>query len=249
MGFLGRLFGPRDQTLTVTTILFDRQRPDAVLAIVGESYRQEALERFVRTRDARGVTHGNLTALLMAEPTNPHDRNAVKVILRAADGTAAHVGYLGRDDAKLYGPMVRYLEPRVILARARLIGGWDDPVRGRGSIGVLLNLGSPSEVACEFVAASWTPPPQHRWAGAQVCFVGNSVHAACGIPMDRSAQQALAQRAGCSVHPRVTRKVQVAVLGSRSTASATLDKIREYSVETVAEDVFWNELGLRLEAG
>lgn len=121
MGILDRLFGggaDRPVFVTFDVVMFEQQRRDAELPIVGESFYQERLERYVRTRDGRGVTHGNLTAMLQPEPTNPKDKNAVRVLLRDAEGNGAHVGYLGRADAKLYGPIVRYLSPKLIQARA-----------------------------------------------------------------------------------------------------------------------------------
>jgi len=245
---LGRLFGGGDRTesVTVSVVMFDQQRQDAELPIVGESYRQEQLARFVRTRGQRGVTHGNLTAVLQPEPTNPKDKNAIRILLRDAEGNGAHVGYLGREDAKLYGPIVRYLSPRLIQTRARLIGGWVDPVRGDGSIGVLLNLGTPSEVAGEVVCADWAVP-EHRWAGKTVCFVGPSLHAACGVRLERTTQDLLARRAGCVTAPRPTKKVHLVVVGHASSAASHLDRARDYGIELVAETAFWTTLGLRLE--
>lgn len=94
MGILGRLVrggGDRLETVHFSVLVFDQQRQDADLPIVSESYRLNALARFVRTRGPRGVTHGNLTAVLQPGPSNPKDKNAIRVLLADADGNAAHV--------------------------------------------------------------------------------------------------------------------------------------------------------------
>lgn len=247
MGLRERLFGAPERSLTTSVVMFDGQRRDAILPIVGESYRQDALERYVRIRNEQGVTHGNLTAVLVPEPSNAHDRNAIKVLLVDADANAAHVGYLSREDAKSYGPVVRHVSPRLIQARARLIGGWDDPLRGRGSIGVLLNLGTPSELAGELLAGEEWRVPAHRWAGRTVCFTGPSVFGFGGVRLDRATQEMLAARAGCKSWPRLTKQVDAVIVGSPSSVTAKLDKAREYGTEMVREEEFWTALGLRLD--
>lgn len=247
MGLRERLFGAAERSLTMSVVVFDGQRRDAVLPIVGESYRQDALERYVRTRNEQGVTHGNLTAVLVPEPSNAHDRNAIKVLLADAHANAAHVGYLSREDAKLYAPIIRHLSPRVIQARARLIGGWDDPVRGRGSIGVLLNLGTPSELIGELLAGTDWTVPEHRWVGRTVCFTGPSLFGFGGVRLDRATQEMLAARAGCKTWPRLTKQVDAVIVGSPSTVTAKLERAREHGTEMVREEEFWAALGLRLD--
>ncbi len=57
MGLREGLFVATERSHTVSGVLFDSQRRDAALPIVGESYRQAAFERYVRTRNEQGVTH------------------------------------------------------------------------------------------------------------------------------------------------------------------------------------------------
>jgi len=61
------------------------------LEIVGESYRQDALQRLWRGPDF------TYTANMVPEANNPHDPNAVRV---EVEGT--QVGYLSRATAKAY---------------------------------------------------------------------------------------------------------------------------------------------------
>jgi HIRAN domain len=68
------------------------------LEVVGESHYQDALWRVAggrRTERVRVETQ----AMLVREPDNPHDANAISVRI---DG--ATVGYLCRDDARSYLP-------------------------------------------------------------------------------------------------------------------------------------------------
>lgn len=80
-----------------------RLSADGRLAIVGESHYQPALRRL-----ANGASAGNdpsqhlpVVAMLVPEPENPHDSNAVRVDVVTETDTAT-VGYLTRNDARAY---------------------------------------------------------------------------------------------------------------------------------------------------
>lgn len=110
-----------------------------VVQVVGEASYQEAIARVVGRRQPDGVDM-KVTAALVHEPDNRHDRNAVSVRI---DGTV--VGYLARADAQVYEPVARRLRElgRTGYCQARVRGGWD---RGRGDtgyFGVTLRLGEP----------------------------------------------------------------------------------------------------------
>ncbi len=95
--------------------------------IVGESHYQGRL----RNISALGRS---FTTMLMPEPTNAVDPNAIRV---AADG-ADTVGYLSKEDAVHYAPVFELLTQhnRVGTCQARLTGGTGE----KRSFGVLLNL-------------------------------------------------------------------------------------------------------------
>lgn len=95
---------------------------DYSLAIVGESHRQDVLEEICGGRDTQSA-HLKVTARLVLEDNNPHDAQAVKVIL---DGH--HVGYLSRADARRY----RAMPAPPAEVPALIVGGWD---RGDGNVG------------------------------------------------------------------------------------------------------------------
>ena len=95
--------------------------------ILGESHYQGRL----RNISAAGRS---FTALLMREPTNAVDSNAVRVVAETADT----VGYLSKEDAVYYAPVFALLDQhnRVGTCRAQLTGG----AGAKRSFGVLLNL-------------------------------------------------------------------------------------------------------------
>lgn len=79
--------------------------------VVGESHHQETLQSL-------RSTHGPLCqALLVPEPENTYDPNAVRVTIEDR-----HVGYLSREVAKQFGPLLR-AQPSPMLLPAQLHGG------------------------------------------------------------------------------------------------------------------------------
>jgi hypothetical protein len=76
----------------------------------------------------------SFTAVLMPEPTNAFDPNAIRVVAEGADT----IGYLSREDAVHYASVFDLLTKhnRVGMCRAQLTGG----VGEKRSFGVLLNL-------------------------------------------------------------------------------------------------------------
>jgi hypothetical protein len=95
--------------------------------IVGEASYQGRL----RNISASGRS---FTAVLMPEPTNAFDPNAIRVVEEGADT----IGYLSKEDAVYYAPVFELLarHKRVGTCRAQLTGG----VGEKRSFGVLLNL-------------------------------------------------------------------------------------------------------------
>jgi hypothetical protein len=153
MGLLDRLRGrttPR-QTTAITVHAGD------LVEVVGESYRQGALQRVAAiTTDGvpfldelsgrpRKIAEEEdrrwFRAVLFCELGNEHDPNAIAV---HADGVG-HIGYLSRDDAVDYQPVFAALAGRgycVASCPAFLIGG--EP--GKPTYGALLCLSSPDRV-------------------------------------------------------------------------------------------------------
>jgi len=110
------------------------------LPLAGTSHRQQVLSRIAG--DAlRQREHVAFTALIVPEPENPHDPNAIAVV---AEGHGP-VGYFARRDALRYKAMAEELIRRdaIGVCEAFLTGGWDD----QATIGVRLEIEEPEGTA------------------------------------------------------------------------------------------------------
>ena len=103
----------------------------ASLEVVGESHYQDALRLVLN--DSGPEVH----ALLVPEPENPYDANAVAVW---ANGHK--VGHLGREDAEVFQPIVQNLMDELgpIAVGGRVVGGSKD----KPSLGIWLDYDPPS---------------------------------------------------------------------------------------------------------
>lgn len=105
--------------------------------VVGESNYQEALEAACGGRSGDGARVPLVTASLRREPTNQHDRNAVR-----ADLNGRCAGYIPRDQAPIFGEVLGKMAEQGLppTCRAWLTGGWDRGVLDRGSFGIVLDV-------------------------------------------------------------------------------------------------------------
>lgn len=113
--------------------------------VVGESHYQGTLERIAGGRTIDGPRYPDHQAVLMPEPSNPYDRNAVRVYLGPPH---ALVGYLTREDAVRYRPVIDRLAAtgRLVACLASLKGGWDRGPKDRVMFGVTLYLDIPTNL-------------------------------------------------------------------------------------------------------
>jgi hypothetical protein len=109
------------------------------MGIAGESYRQTALRKLSNGRRERGEDVF-FVAVLVHEPENQYDRNAIRVDIQGGD----QVGYLPREDAEAYHRVFAAVKQagKVAVCRAKLIGG----TPGKPSIGVVLDLDAPESI-------------------------------------------------------------------------------------------------------
>lgn len=253
MGFLRRLLGGGDAKRdgwgnVIPTVddgksdawLVDPVRPDAVLEVVGESFYQDNLRRIGGRSTEDGVTSVDHIAALVPDPKNKYDENAIAIGINGLK-----VGHLSRADAIAFQPLVRWAKSRdhFIAGHARLTGGWDRGGGDRGTIGVILHIGTAAETLAELLLDEQRPRMDHRWAGLTVAFTGASRFSFAGARLDDAAMTILAQAAGLKVHPRVTKAVQLLV-ECESVGSANSVRAAEYGLEIVAESAFWPELGI-----
>lgn len=105
--------------------------------VVGESHYQPAIDAAAGGRTSSGARVPLVTAVLVREPRNPHDRNAVRVDI---DGQVA--GYISKDEAPAFHTVLGALDRdgRQATCRAWLTGGWDRGQFDRGHFGVRLDL-------------------------------------------------------------------------------------------------------------
>ncbi len=131
-------------TLTTTPLCDDGR-----LGVVGESFYQEALQIVAggRSFGTSFDDHLPVTAVLVPEPENPYDANAVRVDVLAGD-KSLKVGYLARENAERYQPFLLELreEGRIGTCPARVCGGGPDRFYG-----IYLHIASPESILA--------PPP------------------------------------------------------------------------------------------
>ena len=138
MGWLSRLVGLEEpqKRMEVDAIVLEG---DELVAAVGESNYQHTLRSACGSVRWEDVAYDCL-AVLVPQPSNRHDPNAVMV---QVDGQL--VGYLSRGDAADYGPAFQTAAAmgKVIACEARIAG------RGPGSdtdnLGIFLHLPGPDE--------------------------------------------------------------------------------------------------------
>ena len=102
--------------------------------MVGEGYYQDALTKVTGGRRSHGVDM-NCAAMLVPEPTNEYDCDAVAVTINGLK-----VGYLSHEEAQFYRPLIdeTIKAAGVATVEARICGGWDHGASNRGSFGVEL---------------------------------------------------------------------------------------------------------------
>lgn len=118
------------------------------ITVVGESFYQDALRSAARASGLQdGVRPSDvgtpLQGVIFREPDNEHDPKAVKVGL-VVNGQFEHVGYLPRETAAVFNPLLRGFEKigiTYLACEAFLIGG------SKGlSFGAVLNIASKRSV-------------------------------------------------------------------------------------------------------
>jgi rubrerythrin len=165
MGLLDRLKGGRAETPAVSVSLLGGQDD---LEVVGELAYQAALWRLCSGAPGDRVRH-DIVAVLVPEPTNPYDANAIAVQI---DGQL--VGYLSRATAQEYLPGLKNLMSErggYIAVRGVIVGGgyYDD---GPGRLGVWLEH-DPADFGLR-PTSFWRPVPPGYPGGDGVMRTGFS---------------------------------------------------------------------------
>lgn len=116
---------------------------DELVRAVGVSHYQEPLRR-VSGAGLEGPVRHQVRAALAPEPENPHDPNAVTV---RVEGEL--VGYLSREDAVRYGPVVRLLGEHGGRLTCDATIGRRGADGGTSNLGVFIELPRPVEALLE----------------------------------------------------------------------------------------------------
>jgi DNA polymerase-3 subunit epsilon len=83
--------------------------------------------------------------------------------------------------------------------------------------------------------------------GNTVCFTGALNSTFLGEPITRELAERLATESGLVVMPSVTKRLELLVVADPRTASGKAEKARRYGTRILAESVFWNALGIRVD--
>jgi hypothetical protein len=107
--------------------------------VVGESRYQRALTQIAggKRRESQYI---RTNAELRREPGNPHDRNAVQVLI-----AGEVVGYLPREEAERYAGPLDSLAAGAYACDAEIRGGWQSG-GDEGHFGVIVWLPPPEEI-------------------------------------------------------------------------------------------------------
>jgi len=124
------------------------------VAVVGEAHYQDAIAEVARHASTHTLDDAvPATAVLVPEPANRIDHQAVRVDLLRGDGSAITAGYLRGDQASDYQPLLLQLADRgeVGSCPARIMGG------GQRYYGVHLHLGAPRLLLLDHEALGTAP--------------------------------------------------------------------------------------------
>jgi hypothetical protein len=115
-------------------------RGGTTVEVVGESFHQDALEEITGGKTENSI-YLPVTAMLVPEPNNPHDRNAIAVEIEGKP-----VGHLSREGASAYSKLAKQLLRRSAVGScaAEIRGGWRRPGGDEGYYGVVLDLAPPT---------------------------------------------------------------------------------------------------------
>lgn len=185
----------------------------AAVRVTGTSYYQSALEIVAGGRNFASARRRLLTAILVREPGNPYDENAVRV-----DVADLPVGHLSRQDAPRFHAIIQRLAKAGVpaICRAELTGGWDKGAGDRGSFGMDIHTGrQPSRWTG--TAAFLPESPWHEEITVATEGAGSGLSRMPGrfVVTLRNASQGIAVLRGQSFVGGIFRRPDLAALVSR----------------------------------
>jgi ATP-dependent Lhr-like helicase len=159
----------------------------------------------------------------------------------------ATASLLGLEEAEVDRTHGEYVDHLIALARR----DGEITERERGDLQVVaeaLGIGDLDERLSDpnIGGQTATAPGPTSLAGMTVCFTGELVCAHQGERLTRSLAWALAESAGLTIAPRLTKKVDLLVLADPDSTSEKARKAREYGTRLIAETAFWEMIGVEV---
>jgi HIRAN domain len=126
---------------------------DSLVPVVGTSYYQQALTD-ITGRQGDEEVRVEKVAVLVPEPDNPHDRDAIAVHIEGR-----LVGYLSRDENRRWQDIVQTLAGHDHLAAAEALVAGRGPGASTPNVGVFLRLPTPTEARAQVGLRFRRPDP------------------------------------------------------------------------------------------
>ena len=114
------------------------------MKVAGTSYHQSEIEALAGGRTSE-LAHVKCAALLLPEPTNPYDPNAVAVFI-VTHGRKTGIGYLQHDIAPLFNRCLLENGYSAGACNAVIVGGWHNKNGDDGYFGVRLDACLPFQL-------------------------------------------------------------------------------------------------------
>jgi DNA polymerase-3 subunit epsilon len=154
---------------------------------------------------------------------------------------SAHRTYLGElAHAALADGVVTEFERRDLLEVARLLG-----FDSRTLDSVLAAARCCSDSPRELTESAQRL--ESSLAGKSVCFTGALTCKIKGTPISRETAQQLAFQAGMVIADNVTKSLEILVVADPYSLSGKAQKARKYGTRIMAESVFWQTLGVKVD--
>lgn len=115
------------------------------MRVAGTSHHQSELETLAGGRTSESA-HQKCTALLLPEPDNPYDPDAVAVYI-VANGAKTGIGYLPHDIAPLFNQSLSVEGFSAAGCQAKIVGGWHSEDGDDGYFGVRLDAVLPFQLS------------------------------------------------------------------------------------------------------
>lgn len=224
-------------------------RPDAVVHVVGEYFRQAMVRRAERS-GATGASFPGVPAppvdaykaILARDREDRRDPNAVSVALYVGGEETYVVGRLSHRDSSAYRPVFEMLVNGGLACDATLVR--EGTPRWSSWTGVRLNLETPGEIVAELHTDDYPLRSSHEWRGQLISFADAGRVRLRGVPLDRPAQVKLARMAGIAVEHDLTERTRLVVAGDPRERTPLLERAKVHGIEVVPEVDFWPAVGV-----